>query len=91
MAELTQDQVRLLYSEGGGARKWTLFSLLGVSGNDTVDLGALGFYRKVAQVAIMSAAGTALGTPGLPGGAVVAIPSGLNDDGAYLLVDGVPL
>ena len=90
MAALTQDQVRLLYSEGG-ARRWTLFSLLNVSGNDTVDLAALGFYRQVTQAVLMTTGGGTIGTPGLPGGAVIAIPSGLANAGAYLLVDGVPV
>lgn len=91
MAALTQEQVRLLFTEGGGGRKWTLFALLGVSGNDTVDLAALGFFRGVNAAVIMGTAGQSLGGVGLPGGAVIAIPSGLANASAYILVDGIPL
>ena len=90
MAELTQDQVARVYTDVG-PRTWSLFTLRGISGGDTIDLAALGFYQRVIAVLIMpvSAAGN-IGTPGLPGGAVVAVPSGLSNDAAYLLVDGIP-
>ena len=90
MAALTQNQVRQVFTSGG-PRRWSLYELYGVSGNDTIDMAGLGFYSRVTQALVMPCTATpALGTPGI-NGAVIALPSGLANDSAYLLVDGIPL
>lgn len=88
MAALDGTRCRQVWVQEG-ARKAALFALSDVSGNDTVDLAGMGFARVIA-VALLAVSGAGpSGTPGLPGGAVVALPSGLSHDAAYLLVDGI--
>ena len=53
MAVITQDQVTRVYTEPG-ARVRSLFEVRDVSGGDTVDLAALGFYRNLKQAAWMA-------------------------------------
>jgi hypothetical protein len=89
MAVLTAAQVVQMWSDTG-ARLFTLFRVEDLTSGDTVDLGALGFYRQVKQAMFMGATvnGTAAGTISV---AVVTVPAGLSHDAAYMLVDGVPL
>ena len=93
MAALTQDQVRQLYIEGGGPRKWSLFALLDVSGNDTADMTELGFFRRVNQAVVMNStlAPGLLNPPNIIGNISIEMPPGLENDSAYMLVDGVPV
>lgn len=88
MAVLTQDQVRKCYTDDG-PRRWALFQVLGCTAADTIDMSALGFYRKVTQSTFMgcTVAGTISGTQT---GAVITVPAGLANDSAYLLTDGIP-
>lgn len=89
MAALNGDQVRKCFSDDG-ARRWGLFMVLGVTTGDTVDMAALGHYRKVTQSMFMGATvnGTIAGTQT---GAVVTMPAGLSNDSAYMMLDGIPL
>ena len=89
MAALTQDQCRKVFSDDG-PRRWALFQLFGVSSGDTLDMAALGFYRKVSQSMMMGC--TVNGTATAPAaGAVITLPAGLANDSAYLLADGIPV
>jgi len=88
MTVLTGDQCRRVFSDDG-PRRWALFALLGVSSGDTIDMAALGFYRKVNQSMLMGC--TVNGTVAASqSGAVVTIPAGLTNDSAYMLIDGIP-
>jgi len=89
MAELDASQVRQVWLSDG-PRRQALFEVAGVSGNDTVDLAALGQFARIMQVQVVAVSGTGgIGTPGLPGGGVVAFPSGLASDAVLMLVDGI--
>ena len=90
MAALTQDQVTRVYTDAG-ARTWTLLQVKDISGGDTIDLGALGFYRVVKQAAWMAATVSAVAAASITAPATVAAPAQMNHDAAYLLVDGVPV
>lgn len=91
MSVVTQDKVRQVYTNSG-PRRWTLFELYGVSGNDTIDLAEFNMFSVVRKAVVMGCTtDTALGTPGIISPATVALPSGLSNDSAYLLVDGIPV
>lgn len=79
--------IRVVWSNSG-ARCWTLFAIEGVTTADTADLS--NFYRVIKQTTWMGATvnGVANGTFTAT---VATAPAGLSNDGAYLLVDGVPL
>jgi len=89
MAALTQDQCRRVYTDSG-ARTWSLFEVLDVSGGDTIDMAALTFYRVVKQAAWMGATVSGVAAATVTAPATIAAPGVLNHDAAYLLVDGVP-
>jgi hypothetical protein len=89
MAALTQDQCRKVF-EDTGPRKWALFGLYGVSAGDTVDMASLTFFRSVTRAVVMACTGTGTGVCTVSG-AVITMPAALNNDAAYLLVDGIAL
>jgi hypothetical protein len=90
MAALTQDQVTRAYSDVA-ARTWSLFQVKDISGGDTIDLAALGFYRVVKQAVWMGATANATAAAPITPPATVAALGAMNHDAAYLLVDGIGL
>lgn len=91
MAALDNTKVRQVWTQGPGPRVVTLFALQGVSGNDTIDFAAMGIFSRVIQAVLLASSGSPAGPPGLIATAQVAVPSGLANDAAYLLVDGIPV
>ena len=88
MAALSPDQVKLVWSDQPGARRFALFAMLNVTTGDTADLSA--YYRVIKQTVWMESFGFGTG-PGTFAGTTVTAPAGLANDSAYLLADGVPL
>lgn len=91
MPAVTQDKVRQVYSSNG-PRRWAVFELYGVSGNDTIDFAEFNMFSVVRKAVVMGCTtDVVLGTPGIIGPATVALPSGLASDSAILTIDGIPV
>jgi len=90
MAALTQDQCRRVFTDTG-PRQWSLFGLYGVTTGDTIDMAAFNYFRAVTKAIVMGCTGAGAAAPAQAAGAVVTLPANLNNDSAYLLVDGIPV
>lgn len=84
MAELVPEQVDLVWSAGTSLERAALYALKGVSSGDTATLKE---FRVVKFAGIVRSSGA----PAAPAiaGTTITLPTGLNNDGVWLLALGV--
>lgn len=87
MAELTPEQVELVWSEGTHLDRACLYACKNVDTGDTATLGQE--YRVVKTGGIVRANGNPAAVT--INGITVTFPAGLSDDGVWLLVLGVAI
>lgn len=86
MASLPPTQYPARYLNGDTDR-WAVFSLLGITAGDTVDLGE--FFTVVKRATLVGTTLAASAVVSGIAGTVVTIPAGPNGDGAILTAFGV--